>query len=54
MNMICKTNDAKHAGCHYGNHCCPSILHTAGHVVKRRTLKRRERSQWKRDVRDNN
>lgn len=49
--MLCRTNDGQHAGCYYGNHCCASALHTAGHKRKRRTLKRRERQQWKRETR---
>lgn len=49
--MLCNTNRGKHAGCFYGNHCCPSGLHAAGHKRKRRVVKRAERQAWKRQAR---
>ena len=51
MQMLCNTNDGKHAECRYGYRCCSGTLHRAGHKKKRRVLKRRERQAWKREVR---
>lgn len=53
-NMICKTEPAKtnkSADCYNGNRCCTGALHASSHKVKRRTLKRSERNQWKKAAR---
>jgi hypothetical protein len=50
--MICKTPRGRKAGCVYGNHCCPSAEHCAGHKRKRRAIKRSERQAVQRMIRD--
>lgn len=53
--MICKESNGQTFKCSmYGHTCgCSDQFRGKAHVIKRRTLKRRERSQWKREVRDN-
>jgi hypothetical protein len=55
--MICKVSNGTTFRCGMRNHTCPCSDRFIGkrpganHVSKRRNLKRRERNQWKKEIR---
>lgn len=53
MQMINKTARAHKGQCMYGRKCCGSFIDMMGGQRKRRMLKRAERADWKKDVREN-
>jgi len=51
MQMVNKTHRSHKGQCMYGRKCCGSSL-DGNADKKRRTLKRAERQDWKRDLRN--